>query len=223
MPFRSLGLKLQLIVQRRIERISQWARDEEQVEIQERLHQVFKTLVIFCHHEIYVNPQKIPELAVYPFDPENLASPALHFFQPWSTTQLAKYEKNLDTDETKMHLAYLEETIQMAHVATVHAFRPHVLEELEYIIKRLVWELETCPRRDTRNDSRPLSSITNWKISSFARPSLYHPALRKLTQSHTEELRCIGGSRWSTSMKSPTPRGIAIILGRYRKSCHMSK
>lgn len=130
---------------------------------------MFKRLVTL-NHEVYVDPEKIPELYVYPFDPENLASPALHFFQPWSTTHLSKYEKNLEVDNTGMHFADLEGMMRISHIAAVQAYRPHTLEELEYIIKRLVWELETCPRKETKHDSRPLSSITNWKIAAFAHP-----------------------------------------------------
>ncbi|KAJ5183053.1 hypothetical protein N7492_000669 [Penicillium capsulatum] len=163
MTLRALCARLRVVIQHPVKSIRRLVRSEEQVEIQKRLRQVFETLVRFCH-EIYVDPDQIPELDVYPFDPDNLASPALHFFQPWSTTQLAKYEKNLELDGSGTRLAYLERVIQAMHVAALHAHRPHDMDEFESMVTRLVWELETCPRKETKNNSHPLSRITKWKI-----------------------------------------------------------
>lgn len=164
MTLRSFLAGVRVKIGHGVESISQWTRDSRQVEIQKRLHQIFKNLVIYSSPG-FIDPETVPELELLPFDPENPSSPGLHFFLPWSESKLAEYGKNLALNDTEDRIETMNEIMEILHEGVIRERRPHDTEEFGWIVKRLVWEMETYPRYGTKNDAEPLSAVTKWKMA----------------------------------------------------------
>lgn len=169
MTLRSFLAGVRESIEQGVDSINRWTRDPRQVKIQERLQHIFKNLVIYAP-EGFIQHASVPHLEVLPFDPENPSSPALHFFLPWSTSRLAQHQTNFVLNDTGERIESTTEIMSILNDSAVREGRPHDMEEFDWLVKRLIWEVETYPRHGTKDDAEPLRVITKWKMSKLVYP-----------------------------------------------------
>lgn len=221
MTLRSFLAGVRESIEQGVDSINKWTRDPRQVKLQERLQHIFKNLVIYAP-EGFIQHASVPHLEVLPFDPENPSSPALHFFLPWSTSRLAQHQTNFVLNDTGERIESTTEIMSILNDSAVREGRPHDMEEFDWLVKRLIWEVETYPRHGTKDDAEPLRVITKWKISKLVLSvfvfSLWTFSLSTSPEANihvvvdstfTPVLRCLASRATRESCGKPTSLGLS--------------